>query len=356
MQIRSFSNKNVYYEVDENKKTCSCPKFAKEGHCKHLDVIGIYAVKEWYPKTHPSFSQALSALIKSLRLRRLEDAVYWVAYLHGNDEKGSRFRLARRLFLATVEDGMSVAVMKRTSSNFGMLCKQDTPLIKYVAECIRVCEVPNWWHPSTNGHDYIYTGMTSKRRHLYEGVGSEFILPMDENNLWAKIEQGVKEKDVTSMAYAWAAMEAKGADYTEIAKWVQAIAVKEKNKVSYDLATLHTTHERSMRGDNNFIAQALWTMLAGDSPVCDEIHNITSDDAKPLIEQAAERWKNPDVIPSWAVDGVHCAGSDRRFCGAWQDMYAACNAYKFYDRLDPADGWKREFFCLDNLPLVETSK
>jgi hypothetical protein len=41
----------------------------------------IYLFRPFTPKTHPTFSQALSGLVKSLRIRRVEEAVYWLQYL-----------------------------------------------------------------------------------------------------------------------------------------------------------------------------------------------------------------------------------------------------------------------------------
>lgn len=76
MQVRSSSNPNVYYNVDDVAGTCTCPSFEKEKYCKHLDMIGIYQKKEWVPRTHPSFSQALSGLVKTLRVRDVNEAVY----------------------------------------------------------------------------------------------------------------------------------------------------------------------------------------------------------------------------------------------------------------------------------------
>src|ERR1035438_3631871 len=83
IRLKSFSGNGVVYTVDRSARTCTCHQFLSEGHCKHLDEVGVYQPKQFTPRTHPTFSQALSGLVKSIRMRRVEDAVYWLLYLDG---------------------------------------------------------------------------------------------------------------------------------------------------------------------------------------------------------------------------------------------------------------------------------
>src|ERR1035441_327856 len=81
IRIKSFSGSGVVYTLDRSARACTCLQFAAERHCKHLNEVGVYQPKQFTPRTHPTFSQALSGLVKSIRMRRVSDAVYWLVYL-----------------------------------------------------------------------------------------------------------------------------------------------------------------------------------------------------------------------------------------------------------------------------------
>jgi hypothetical protein len=94
-------------------------------------------------------------MVKSIRLRRVEDAIYWLLYLDAFPEsekltrKAARFRVARRILIGAAEDGMSLSVMEAVADNFKFLCKLDTPLVYLAAEIVRLTGIPNWRDPST---------------------------------------------------------------------------------------------------------------------------------------------------------------------------------------------------------------
>src|SRR5271157_3031800 len=103
IRLRSFTS-DVWYAISLDDRTCDCPDFQEIVRpCKHLNALGIYGQPTPFtPRTHPTFSQALSGLVKSLRIRRVEDAAYWLVYLDGfGHEKGARFRTARRLLVGS---------------------------------------------------------------------------------------------------------------------------------------------------------------------------------------------------------------------------------------------------------------
>ncbi len=118
IRLRSFSGNGVVYTIDRSDHTCTCDQFADDGHCKHLDEVGVYRRREFIPRTHPTFSQGLSGIVKSIRMRRTEDAIYWLMYLDGFpatdklSKKTARFRLARRILIGSAEDGHSISVME----------------------------------------------------------------------------------------------------------------------------------------------------------------------------------------------------------------------------------------------------
>src|SRR5690242_17711212 len=103
IRLKAFQG-DGWHSISPADKTCDCPDFNTKTGCEHLAALGIHRLRPFTPTTHPTFSQALSGLVKSLRTRRVEDAVYWLVYLHGFNEKQQRFRTARRLLIGSVED------------------------------------------------------------------------------------------------------------------------------------------------------------------------------------------------------------------------------------------------------------
>jgi hypothetical protein len=178
IRLKSFSGGGMVYTVDRLGRTCTCLQFATEGHCKHLDEVGSYQPKHFTPRTHPTFSQALSGLVKSIRLRRTEDAVYWLIYLDGFPEseeltrKAARFRVARRILIASAEDGHSISVMEAVASTFKSPLQAGYPAgLPGGRDRPHFIKLPNWWNPSTGGHDYIYSNLVGYRQHvLYRKV------------------------------------------------------------------------------------------------------------------------------------------------------------------------------------------
>ena len=141
IRIKSFSGSGVVYTLDRSDRTCTCLQFAADGHCKHLDEVGVYQPKQFTPRTHPTFSQALSGMVKSIRLSRVEDAIYFLVYLdqfppnEKLSQKAARFRVARRILIGAAEDGMSISVMEEVAANFKFLCKLDTPGLPGGRDC-----------------------------------------------------------------------------------------------------------------------------------------------------------------------------------------------------------------------------
>jgi hypothetical protein len=300
-------------------------------------------VRAFYPKTHPTFSQALSALVKSLRIRRTEDAAHWLLYLDSFKEPQYRFRTARRLLIGSAEDGHSVAVMEKVREVFPKISTRQTELAYLVREAIRICKVRNWWHPTTGGRDYIYSGMLGQRELAY------FDGERDAACMTRLIEEGIdRQKKSTALAGVIGLSEAKLGG-TKQAELVLTLTRRLRHPMAERLAQIHLNTKSALSSDNNFRTQAAWMMAGGVSPVADAFEPVADSEVIALLERAKDRWKDPRPIPGWCCDGTHSAGNDVRFMGVWHHMNAVCQAYVRYGRVDPSDEWLPEFQCYDGL-------
>jgi len=346
--MKSFST-DAWYRVGRDTRTCDCAHFRMMPGppCKHLRSIGIHSERRpFVPSERPTFSQALSALVKSLRLRRASDAVYWLVYLDTFPERTARMRMARRLLIGSAEDGHSIAIMETVASNFPELTRRRTDLLYLAAEALRICKLPNWWHPTSRGKDYIYSGLLAERALLhYPGHHTK-------ENMIELIEHGISGQDrVAAIAGVMGLSHARMSS-TAQAELLARMAAGSKHKLAQRLVQIHLRAKSAMSGDNNFLCEAAWMMAGGYSPVAELSEPVFVTEALEALENARERWKAPQPIPRWCCDGLHSAGDDERFMGVWFHMYAACLAFERYGRLDPQDKWLPEFYCYDGLTIA----
>lgn len=347
IRLRSFTGVG-WYNIDLNQKTCDCPEFQiMPGRCKHLSALGIYPLKPFVAKPHPTFSQALSALVKSLRIRRVGDAVYWLVYLDGFSEPRYRFRTARRLLIGSAEDGHSIAVMEKVLEKFSKMTRLQTELHYLVNEAVRICKVCNWWHPSTGGPDYVYSSLLGERELAY------FRGERSLQTMIKLIEQGIQEGISAPALAGLLGLSAAKVGGTKQAEIVLSLAKKYQHPLAERLAQIHLRAKSALSSDNNFLSQAVWMLAGGVSPVADVMESVSEAEVRGLLDHAIERWKAPRPIPGWCCDGVHSAGNDPRFMGTLPNMFAVCQAYEHYGRVDPDDVWLPEFQCYDGL-MIET--
>jgi hypothetical protein len=350
IRLKSFSA-DQYYEIDLDNKTCTCEKFITTHElCKHLNVLGVYGRRRpFVARSHPTFSQALSGMVKSIRLRRSEDAIYWLVYLETFKEPEHRFRTARRILIGAAEDGQSITVMERVVDSFRRISKPKADIEELATEVLRICKVPNWWNPSTGGRDYIYSGMLGHRKLAY------LKSTITAESLPRLIEQEIRKKaKPTALAGIMGLSEIRMGGSRQ-AELVSDLAQRNGLEYAERLAQVHLRARSALSSDNNFLCQAVWILAGGDSPVADVIPEVTTAEVSKLIEEARERWKDPQPIPQWCCDGVHSAGNDVRFMGTWEHMNAVCRAFSHYGRVDPNDKWLPEFQSFDGL-IVQTAE
>lgn len=346
--LESFTTPGSYYEVNKVALTCTCPAFAANGHCKHLEAVGVYKQRKATLSARPNYSQALSALVKSIRIRNISEAAYWLNYCWSFNDRlaGSQFRTVRRLLIGSAEDGHSIAVMKKMAENFPALLSQQAELEKVMAELLRICKVPNWWHPDTGGHDYIYCGMLATRIPFYDSN------PHTLEDCLQGLELSISEQDkVMALHWVLVAHEAgKNAGLT-LAQKLHALALQHNCPPAIRLMGIYLKHAKSLSSDSNFTCQAAWMLVGGTSPVIDQIEPVTRGAVRRLIEQVNDT--RPHAPPEWCCDGVHCAGNDIRYAGMWDRMFAVCNQFNFYGRVNPDEWHEDKFYSLDGLRVVE---
>lgn len=343
--LRSFSHPGVQYEVDKGKGSCSCPYYVAVGWCKHLEAVGSYKPRKITLSATPSYSQALSAVVKCIRVRNIEEGVYWLNYCWSFRERltGSQFRTVRRLLIGSAEDGHSIMVMERVAENFGALLSKEVPFSDVIAELIRICKIPNWWHPSTGGHDYIYCGMLAARRTLYAQS------PYSLERCLSGVAEAIEVRDKIGAIF-WVSITdlSKGAGLA-LANRLHDIAISRNHAPAVRLMkNIYLRHAKVLSSDNNFLCQAAWLLAGGNSQVIDNIEPVSNGEVQDLLDRNLAN--TPHVIPGWCCDGVHCAGNDTRYMGMWDRMFAVCQQYNHYLRVSPDDSWlEDEFYSLDGL-------
>jgi hypothetical protein len=334
LRLESFTTKGVCYDVDKDTATCTCPAFDANLHCKHLEAVGVYKQHKTVLSESPNYSQALSALVKSIRIRDIEEGAYWLYYCwsFNNRLPGSQFRTVRRLLIGSAEDGHSISVMEKLSDNFPALLSKQVGFERVMAELVRICKIPTWWNPVTGGHDYIRTGMLAWRQTFYER--NKYSLDPCLNSMEAAIND---QNKVAAMFWVMKADESGKGAGLHIAQRLLAIAARHEHAPAQRLMrNVYLRHAKSLSDDGNFIGQAAWLLAGGISPVIDKIEPVTRGEVRRLIEQLNDTQPHPP--PEWCCDGVHCAGNDIRYAGMWDRMYAVCNQFNFYGRVSP-DEW-----------------
>lgn len=350
--LRSFSLPDVTYEVNKQHGHCSCPAYANDGWCKHLVQLGCHKPRKITLSSRPSYSQALSGLVKGIRLRNLFEAAYWLNYCwsFNNRLSGAQFRTVRRLLIGSAEDGHSIAVMERVSDAFVPLLAKDVSLVDVLAQLIRICKVPNWWQPETGGHEYIYAGLLAQRRTLYDHAVWSTSQCLDG------IERAIANADQTSaLFWTMKTHESDAKAGQSLAERLLQIAICRKHDpVIRLMKNVYLQHFRSLSADSNFTCQAAWLLAGGESPLVDHIEPVLLIEGQRLLEEVLAAPIH--VIPGYLCDGIHCAGNDVRFAGMWDRMYAVCRQFNYYLRVSPDDDWiENEFYSLDGLAITDES-
>ena len=221
--------------------------------------------------------------------------MYWLTYLHSFKEKQHRFRTARRLLIGSAEDGLSIAVMEKVRENLSRASKTESKLVDWVAEAVRICKLPNWWHPDSGGLDYIYQSLVGERTWKYRAWDNKLTTLQEE------IEKAIQEKDRAMALGGVSAFSTVQGLFgaTKQAEFLLLIAKSTGHDLAARLCEIHLSARAALSGDNNFLCMATWMMAGGASLVADKILPVAEEECYQLLDEAKGKRKSNAPVVGW---------------------------------------------------------
>ena len=359
-KMQSMTDASIVYDVDTTNKTCTCPAFKKlkGAPCKHLGVFGIYNKRFSKLSNRPTFSQALSAMVKSIRIRDTQEAIKWLYYLYFKcEDKGTNFRVSRRVLIGSAEDGFSIPVMESAERAFhAALAEKDKRkiVLSLSAAIVRICAYKNW-SQTEFGRDYIQEFLWAER------VQPTLRLKDSDYQEALSVIENPNECDSDLLYFDWLTRCEKLPSQSELAEHIEVAAKARGNAASLRLVELVKRNYKFLSQDNNFTSQAFYHLLDLPKPedTFAEPIPLKVGDVAPLVDAAHDFWIGDAQPPiaAWFCDGVHCAGYDQRLAGMFVDMVALSNATLHYgEGLNVNSVWKDEFFSTEGLCVQEVSE
>ncbi len=286
----------------------------------------------------PTASEAISAFIKTVRLRHSSDAVSWFTYLWLQPKQKSRIK--RRILLCSGEDNISVGVTEKVSEWFGGSGRKSFEAA--ATEVLRICATPNWW-AQPDGRAYIYNWRTAE-------LSSPDFRGITLDALFQIMGSAVNNRDLILGLSAFnAAYERPDFRSQLLADRLLSWAGESGNQQARRLAQVFSRHASTLWTDSNISGQAYYSLIHGEFGE-QHVPEISPETVSQSIQNSIERLQTPIETPSFARNGIHTrSGKDSRFAGVVRHMSAACKAYEHFGRLEPADQWLPEFY---DLPVI----
>ncbi len=289
----------------------------------------------------PTPSEAISAFIKTVRLRHSGDAVNWFTYLWLQPKQKSRIK--RRILLCSGEDNISVGVTEKVSEWFGGPGRKSFEAA--ATEVLRICSTPNWWAQS-DGREYIYNWRIAE-------LSSPDFRGITLDALFQIMGSAVNNHDLVRGLSAFnAAYERPDFRSQLLAEHLLRWTGESGNQQARRLAQVFYRHAATLWLDSNISGQAYYSLVHGKFGE-QHVPEISVEAVSQSIQNSIERLQTPIETPAFARDGIHTrSGRDSRFAGVVRHMSAACKAYEHYGRLDPSDEWLRAFY---DQPIIAPS-
>ncbi len=312
VEVQSHTTPGVTYKVNKREKTCTCMAFQKRGKwalCKHLNqVLGGNVV---------NYAVLSSGLVKSLRLRRVTDAQWFLKELW--KDKKQRWRTCRRMVVNAFEDGLDVATQIVAMQEAAGAYQERVPeTMEYLVDLI--CHRENWWQ-SESGQTYIHTGTLAERVKAQSTPAG----------LSAILKAGYGPQTTLNHYYGL-----KSSNVSMILDAIDASGVSVDDDLGALMTVCRKMPTRLVKSDENIECQLLYRAAGGP---------LSADPIEPYAKPVPDGFK----VPDWVYDGMHCGGGkrDSRFAGTWRNMIRAIAAFQHYGRLDPADIWTQEIWDAD---------
>ena len=266
----------------------------------------------------------VSAFMKSVRLGRDDDSVYWLlALLRGGQD---RSYLGRRCFGSACEDSLSIPAMEMGAD----LAQRPTPAdLPYLLSAIASSRGGKWYWPC--GEQY-----TLARCAAYEG---ERVLADKTNAELLQLGQtALERKEFRAFFVAYRELKQQRKWNLALLQRLLAAGFGSGDPAAIRIAQLIKLNLwQCATRETNPVWQLMWVLCHGAFPgSLDPVH---LEGAADVIARAETRWAAPEieVIPSYALDGVHTAGDDERFAGTWAGLRNCLAMYATYGRLSPDD-------------------
>ena len=284
----------------------------------------------------PNNSEAISAFIKSIRLRKTEEAITWLRYLW--HQPGLKSRMQRRILVCSGEDNLSVGVINAVSDWYNSY--QRTQLDSAAIEVARICASTNWW-AQPDGHLYFFAWEQAE-------INSKPHLPKDYPQLLKYFSDAVVDFQEQEALIAFNKIYANRVFRPrDFAGLLLRIASNGTNPQAEKLIDIYARNTSALWLDGNISGQAVFALINGEfghqgMPEVDE------QDVMRMLDEAGKRIESGLQVPVWARDGIHTKRSgDRRFAGTVKQMAACCRAFEYYGRLSPDDEWLAQFYEYD---------
>lgn len=281
----------------------------------------------------PTPSDAISAFIKSVRLRYPTESIKWLTYLWQQPKE--RPRVQRRILLISGEDNISVGVTEMVSDWYGSPSRKSIEAA--ATEVLRIIETKNWY-AQPDGREYIYSWRIAE-------LSPPDFSGASLNDLFEIMGKAVKDHDlIRGLAAFNAAYERRDFRAQHLASHLMEWARESGNQQANRLAHVFSKNASTLWTDGNISGQAYYALIHGEFGE-QRVPEINSETATQLIDQAIEKLQGPIEAPSYARDGIHTkSGSEKRFSGVVRHMAAASRAFEHFGRLDPSDQWLPEFY------------
>jgi hypothetical protein len=267
----------------------------------------------------------VSALMKSIRLAREEDAAYWMlALLRGGQD---RAYLGRRCFGSSCEDNLSLQAIEMGSELAAKPPKAEMP---YLYSVIASSRGLKWWAPLAKAY-------TLARCETYEATARPFERETVER-LEALCLEALQRKSFVDFFRAYRELKKeRQKNLRTVGRVVEIGKASDIPEAQRLAAAMEGNLWQIATRESNAIWQLVWVLCEGPFPGSAEPLDLTG--AEQTIARAEARWaaQNLEPVPGWALDGIHTIGSDARFAGTWIGLRNCVEMYQCYGRLDPAD-------------------